>query len=75
MSTQTTPFTSLTTHSVTARRITGKARWGRFVTVLNRWKQRTQTRRQLKQLPAHLYRDVGLLPHQVQREVRRPFWH
>ncbi|WP_198650451.1 DUF1127 domain-containing protein [Saccharospirillum mangrovi] len=34
-----------------------------------------KTRRRLSQLPAYMYRDLGLRPDEVQREINRGLWH
>lgn len=47
-------------------------------TALAQWWRRSirrmVTRRHLRQLPAHHYRDLGLTPGEVQRELNKPFW-
>lgn len=74
MSTQTTLHNSLATRSTEAGLISWKSRLAAVQALLRRWQRRLTTRRQLKRLPRHLYRDVGLLPPEVQREVNRHFW-
>ena len=74
MSTQTPLYNSLTTRPTQTSRISWKGRLATVQALLRRWQRRLITRRQLKQLPAHLYRDIGLLPHEVQREMKRHFW-
>lgn len=71
MSTQTTPFESLISGPA---RPAGRDALAAVKAVMQRWRRRASTRRQLKQLPPHLYRDVGLRPTQVQREVNLFFW-
>lgn len=71
MSTQTTPFESLVDRSTQAARPDFGAA---IKAIVRRWMSRVVTRRQLKQLPSHLYRDIGLRPDQVHHEVNRPFW-
>ncbi|WP_052830233.1 DUF1127 domain-containing protein [Gynuella sunshinyii] len=38
------------------------------------WRQNAQTRRQLRLLPEHLYRDIGLTNHEVRQESNKWFW-
>lgn len=35
---------------------------------------RRKTRRELASLPDYLIRDLGLTPHEVRREIVKPFW-
>lgn len=39
-----------------------------------RQRERHHTRRQLRDLDARLLDDVGISPHQAEREARKPFW-
>jgi uncharacterized protein YjiS (DUF1127 family) len=54
---------------------TGKktAQSGLLVT-LERWLQRTRTRRQLSELPAYLLKDIGLNESDRYQEISKPFW-
>jgi uncharacterized protein YjiS (DUF1127 family) len=54
---------------------TGKktAQPGLLVT-LERWLQRTRTRRQLSELPAYLLKDIGLNESDRYQEISKPFW-
>jgi|ABEF01.1.fsa_nt_gi uncharacterized protein YjiS (DUF1127 family) len=38
------------------------------------WQQRHRTRLQLKQLPPHLLRDIGLSEDDARIERNKPFW-
>jgi len=46
---------------------------GVAVTV-TRWSVRLRTRRALKRLPPHLYKDIGTNPVDAWREAALPFW-
>lgn len=74
MSTQTTPLERLVSASPEARRVSLSGWLLRLQVLVRRWQHRAVTRRHLQQLPAHLYRDIGLRPDQIQREVQRCFW-
>lgn len=74
MSTQTTLHNSLATGLAETGLTSWKRRLATMQALLRHWQRRRTTRRQLKRLPAHLYGDVGLKPHEVQREMHRPFW-
>ncbi|MFG1496314.1 DUF1127 domain-containing protein [Saccharospirillum sp. HFRX-1] len=74
MSTQTTLNNSLAMRSTKVGWVFWKGRLARMQALLRFWQRRIKTRRQLKRLPTHLYRDVGLKPHEVQQEVHRSFW-
>lgn len=38
------------------------------------WQQRLRDRAALQRMPAHLLRDIGLDPAEVQAEADKPFW-
>lgn len=38
------------------------------------WELRHRTRKQLKHLPHHMLRDIGLNPGEVSAEIEKPFW-
>jgi uncharacterized protein YjiS (DUF1127 family) len=42
--------------------------------VLGAWRHRHQTRRDLRDLPPHLLRDIGLTAADAEAEARKPFW-
>jgi uncharacterized protein YjiS (DUF1127 family) len=46
-------------------------RLGRNIAV---WFTRYQTRRVLRELDAHVLRDIGVSPLQAAREAAKPFW-
>lgn len=46
----------------------------RFAVVVTQWDTRWRTRRALKQLDAHLLKDIGLTPEQAATEAAQPFW-
>ena len=41
---------------------------------LSTWRERAIQRKQLKQLPVHLLKDIGLTPMQAEQEAAKPFW-
>ncbi|MGI9896973.1 DUF1127 domain-containing protein [Vibrio natriegens] len=38
------------------------------------WKRNHRTRRHLRELPEHLWNDIGLEKHEVLKESHKPFW-
>jgi uncharacterized protein YjiS (DUF1127 family) len=42
--------------------------------VLGAWRHRHATRRELRDLPPHMLRDIGLTPGEALREADKPFW-
>ncbi|WMN86760.1 DUF1127 domain-containing protein [Vibrio parahaemolyticus] len=38
------------------------------------WKRNHRTRRHLRDLPEHLWGDIGLEKNEVLKEERKPFW-
>lgn len=42
--------------------------------VIAAWSKRARTRRQLRHLPPHLLRDIGLTSEQADQETEKPFW-
>lgn len=46
-------------------------RLGRLVKT---WDQRHRQRRQLRELPPHLLRDIGISEVEAHREATKPFW-
>ncbi|MBR9788123.1 MAG: DUF1127 domain-containing protein [Vibrionaceae bacterium] len=38
------------------------------------WRRSHRTRRHLRNLPEHLWDDIGLEKHEVLKESRKPFW-
>ncbi|MBY7816472.1 DUF1127 domain-containing protein [Vibrio fluvialis] len=38
------------------------------------WRQNYRTRRQLRDLPLHLWKDLGLEREQIEAEVNKSFW-
>ncbi|WP_070962483.1 DUF1127 domain-containing protein [Vibrio sonorensis] len=46
----------------------------KFYLLLMLWRRNYRTRRQLADLPEHLYQDIGVSTPQVNREVKRCFW-
>jgi len=38
------------------------------------WRHRHVTRRELRGLPPHMLRDIGLTPEDARREADKPFW-
>lgn len=47
---------------------------GRLARKLALWFTRYQQRRVLRELDAHLLRDIGITPEQARREAAKPFW-
>jgi len=47
---------------------------GRLLAVLKVWHERAEQRRQLRAIPAHLFKDIGADPQDVRREMNKPFW-
>lgn len=41
---------------------------------VNTWLQRSRSRRELSELPAHLLKDIGLSESDRYREISKPFW-
>jgi uncharacterized protein YjiS (DUF1127 family) len=39
-----------------------------------KWEERRQTRRSLKQLDAHMLRDIGISQAEAHAEATKPFW-
>ncbi|KGY12574.1 hypothetical protein NM22_10400 [Vibrio tubiashii] len=46
----------------------------KILTLVNRWWRNYRTRKQLKDLPAHLLNDIGLTKEQAHQESMRHFW-
>jgi uncharacterized protein YjiS (DUF1127 family) len=42
--------------------------------VLGAWRHRHATRRELRDLPPHMLRDIGLTRDEALREADKPFW-
>ncbi|MDW6093690.1 DUF1127 domain-containing protein [Vibrio rhizosphaerae] len=42
--------------------------------LIKRWRQNHQTRRQLSELPEHLLDDIGLSREDAQKECQKYFW-
>lgn len=42
--------------------------------VLGVWRHRHVTRQELRDLPPHMLRDIGLTPDDARREADKPFW-
>jgi uncharacterized protein YjiS (DUF1127 family) len=42
--------------------------------LVQRWVSNSAGRRELARLDAHMLRDIGLEPYEVQREISKPFW-
>jgi uncharacterized protein YjiS (DUF1127 family) len=42
--------------------------------VLGVWRHRHATRQELRDLPPHMLRDIGLTPDDARREADKPFW-
>ncbi|MGY5822228.1 DUF1127 domain-containing protein [Vibrio chemaguriensis] len=38
------------------------------------WRRNYKTRRHLRELPEHLWDDIGLDEKEINSEVRKPFW-
>ncbi|HAS3047703.1 TPA: DUF1127 domain-containing protein [Vibrio parahaemolyticus] len=38
------------------------------------WRRNYRTRRHLKDLPEHLWDDIGLEANEIRNEVSKPFW-
>ncbi|MCF7481315.1 DUF1127 domain-containing protein [Vibrio sp. J1-1] len=38
------------------------------------WRRNSRTRRHLRELPEHLWNDIGLEKHEVLKESHKPFW-
>jgi uncharacterized protein YjiS (DUF1127 family) len=38
------------------------------------WRERSRSRRSLRDLDERMLRDIGLTPADVERECRKPFW-
>lgn len=53
-----------------------RRRWTvlRILALLETWHERSQHRRQLREMPEHLLRDIGISAADVYRETRKPFW-
>lgn len=45
-----------------------------FLSQLMQWRQNYRTRRQLRDLPPHLWKDLGLEREQIEAEVNKSFW-
>lgn len=45
-----------------------------ILTKLALWLRNMRTRNQLRELPEHLYQDVGLSRKLVEDELNKPFW-
>lgn len=41
---------------------------------VTKWSTRTRTRRALKRLPDHIYKDIGVDKYKAWRESTLPFW-
>ncbi len=58
-----------------AESMTGAAQaLSRFARTLHDWKQRSRTRRALRELSNECLEDVGLDPVDAMREAAKPFW-
>jgi uncharacterized protein YjiS (DUF1127 family) len=42
--------------------------------LVQRWVRNSTGRKELARLDAHMLRDIGLEPFEVQREISKPFW-
>jgi uncharacterized protein YjiS (DUF1127 family) len=42
--------------------------------VLGTWRHRHATRQELRDLPPHMLRDIGLTPDEAMSEADKPFW-
>lgn len=42
--------------------------------VLGAWRHRHVTRQELRDLPPHMLRDIGMTPDDARREADKPFW-
>ncbi len=56
-----------------ARAATVRALWA-LDEVLGVWRHRHATRRELRDLPPQMLRDIGLTPEDARREADKPFW-
>jgi len=68
---------SPTLHGRSARHSLGKSLRDAFLAadhVLGLWQARYQHRRQLRQMPPYLLRDVGLSEERAREEAGKPFW-
>lgn len=45
-----------------------------FLSQLMQWRQNYRTRRQLRDLPPHLWKDLGFEREQIEAEVNKSFW-
>ena len=41
---------------------------------IQKWRHNAQTRKQLANLPAWLYPDIGLSEQQIRHEIQKKFW-
>jgi len=46
-----------------------------IVAAIRRWRERTRSRQQLRELSDHVLRDIGLRRGDVGYEFPKPFWH
>ncbi len=46
----------------------------KIIDSLQLWMDRHHQRRQLAKLPVYRLKDMGLDPHKVAQEIRKPFW-
>jgi uncharacterized protein YjiS (DUF1127 family) len=70
--------TDTLTHNVSAAASPGRPAVSRafssVVQTMQTWQRRQRGRAQLRKLPDHLLRDIGLDPATARREAGKPFW-
>lgn len=45
-----------------------------IISKLFSWRRNYRTRRHLRELPEHLWDDIGLEKQEILKEIRKPFW-
>jgi uncharacterized protein YjiS (DUF1127 family) len=46
----------------------------RLVTLIDRWQERAESRRELARMPEAILKDIGVSRADAAREVGKPFW-